>query len=202
LVASGASLAIWSKDADDSLAKERRKVLQRLLRQTSSPRKTPRARKKYPKVKVKLFAIGDCVQLQTEDKIYRGVVCKVLEYRSQCEYAILVMSPETMASIESFTNGYYFGHHISSTLNEKGFELGPHVIRPEHRMLVRANNPFEVVCRVSLDPTKFRLGSFGGVLEMSHVIEDFERTQTKSALFGQYLLPLKELLAAEPHRDA
>ena len=196
LFACGASLALWSRDSENSLAEERRTVLQRLLRQTSSPRKIPRARKKYSKVKRKLFAVGDCIQLQAENKIYRGVVCRVLEYRDRCEYAILVMSPETTASIESFTTGYYYGHRISSALHKCGFLLGPHVIRPEHRMLVRAKNPFEVVGQVNLDISKFALGSFGGVLEMNHVIQDFERTQTNSAVFGQDLLPLKELFTA------
>jgi hypothetical protein len=104
------------------------------------------------------------------------------------------MGPRTNSSVESFLSGSYFGRRIPSSLDQGGFVFGPHVICPEHRMLVRSGNPFVVVGHVELDPTKFTLGSFGGVLEMSDVIEDFVRTEQKSAQFGNELLPLRDLL--------
>src|SRR6266513_357649 len=83
--------ALWEKAADAALAKQRKAILGRLLKQISVPRKTARARKQYTKVSTKLFAVGDCLALDADGQVHRGVVCKILEHRGQCEYAILVM---------------------------------------------------------------------------------------------------------------
>jgi hypothetical protein len=61
-------------------------------------------------------------------------------------------------------------------------------------MLLRENNPFKTLGHVDLDEKAYGLGSYGGVLTMQHVIEDFERTETKSSIFGQKLLPFRDLL--------
>ncbi|MEO5689381.1 MAG: hypothetical protein ABIR54_18650 [Burkholderiaceae bacterium] len=64
-------------------------------------------------------------------------------------------------------------------------------------MLLREGNPCRRVAHVELDETRYGMGSFGGVLDMSHVIADFERTQTSFRLFGHRLLPLGDLLLDE-----
>ncbi len=192
LLERGSSLALWAEDGNTQIAKERKTKLSRLLRQVSKPRLKPRPRKKYSKIKTKLFSIGDCLELVADGKIFRGVMCHIQEYRGECDYSILVMSPETESNIDSFSAGYYYGHYIGS---DKGKILGPHVIRPEHRMLVRANNPFRVIGHLPLDETKFMLGSYTGVLEMSHVIKEFERTINDAPAFGRSLFPLNELLS-------
>jgi hypothetical protein len=202
LIESGTSLALWAQTGDEVLAKARTTALRRLLRQITSPRPKPRPRKKYPIVRTKLYSVGDCLELRAETKTYRGVVCKLLEYRGQCEYAILVMDSATASTAESFVLGRYYGRRIPTTLRPSGFILGPHVIRPEHRMLVRAHTPFKVLGHVELDESKFILGSFGGVLEMSHVVDDFERTQTKATVFNQELLPLRDLLQKHSSTEA
>lgn len=194
LVASGTSLARWGAGPGDSLVRARKAVLQRLLRQTASPRLVPRARQKYAQVKVKMFAVGDCVQMRAKGALYRGVVCDILEQRGRCEYAILIMSPSASASLESFTAGEYYGHRIPSVCHESGFVLGPTVIRLEHRMLVQAKKPFDVLGRVRLDSSKYTPGSWGGVVDMSGVIREFERVQATPEGVRQHLLPLKELL--------
>jgi hypothetical protein len=188
LVASGKSLALWADTTDRELATKRKSVLDRLLRQIAAPRKSPRPRKKYAQVETKLFSIGDCLSLNGS---HRAVVCKIIEYRGSCEYAMLVMEPGTGDTVNSFAKGRYFGRRIPSP---RGFTFGPHVIRPEHRMLVRSANPFTNVGHLELDPEKYILGSFGGVLEMKHVIEDFVRTETNASKFGMELLPLADLL--------
>ena len=192
LVESGKSLALWEKAADAALAKQRKAILGRLLKQISVPRKTARARKQYTKVSTKLFAVGDCLALDADGQVHRGVVCKILEHRGQCEYAILVMEDRTESTTESFMSGRYYGHRIPQ--GGGGSVPGPHVIRPAHRMLKRSGNPFVVVGHVELDPAKYTLGSFGGVLEMKHVIEDFARTKKSAAAFHRELLPLRDLL--------
>lgn len=196
LIESGSSWNLWVQTGNSQLAKARKAALRRLLTQISTPRKNPRARKKYPTVQKKLFSVGDCLHLVSGAKTYRSIVCTILEYRGRCEYAMLVLAPSS-----SIASAEYYGRKIPSSLHESGFVLGPHVIRPEHRMLVREDNPFEVVAHVDLDLTKFRLGSFGGVLEMSHVIADFERTIESSAVFGNELLPLSDLLLTQPHQE-
>jgi hypothetical protein len=198
LIESGASLALWARDVDENLAKARRATLLRLLRQIAKPRAKPRPRKKYPTVRTKLYSVGDCVQLAAGKKVYRGVVCKVLEYRGQCEYALLVMAPAIGSTNESFESGNYYGRRIPSSLDTRGYVFGPHVIRIEHSILVRADNPFQSVGRVELDESKYCLGSFGGILNMKDVIEDFERTETKAKVFGNDLLPLRQLMRHEP----
>jgi hypothetical protein len=194
IVDEGVSLAQWADAGDASLASKRKATLNRLLKQTGTPKAKPRARRKYPKISNKLYAVGDCLELVSDTSTYRGVVCKILEYRGQCEYAILVMHPDTVSTRESFASGRYYGHGIWT---EHGSLAGPHVIRPEHRMLVRANGPFKIVAHLDLDESKFSLGSFGGVLEMSHVVADFERTQRDYRVFGQQLLPLENIIRSE-----
>ena len=190
LVRSGASSALWQETGDLELAKARATVLSRLLRQIKAPRQKPRARKKHAKVRRKLFLAGDCVELSTESRTYRGVVCTIREYRGDCEYAILVMVPETESTAESFASSAYFGRRIRTP---EGRTAGPHVICPEHRMLIRERNPFLVVGHLELNPESFILGSFGGVLDMNDVFADFARTIEQAAVFGNQRLPLAEL---------
>jgi hypothetical protein len=123
------------------------------------------------------------------------VVCKVDEYRGKCEYVILVMGPETLSELESFKSCRYWGHRIPSTLDKRGYVLGPHVILLNRHMLLREANPFRTLGHLDLDETAYGIGSFGGVLSMRHVTEDFERTETKSNLFGDVLLPFRDLLS-------
>src|SRR6267378_7133581 len=111
---------------------------------------------------------------------------------AQVKTKLLVMEPRTASTVESFIAGRYFGRRIPSA--KGGSVFGPHVIRPEHRMIVRSGNPFAMVGHVELDPDKFMLGSFGGVLEMEHVIKDFVRTESNAPQFGRELLPLRDLL--------
>ena len=193
LIESGTSQALWAQTSDESLARERKLAVQRLLRQIAVPRKVARPRKKYAQIRSKLHAVGDCLELPAGERIYRGVVCKIHEYRGNCDYAILVMHADTRPDRESFESGSYYGRRIYNGATG-GYILGPHVIRPEHRMLVRAGNPFKLVCHVHLDQDKYMCGSFGGVLDMSHVVADFERTQTRPGTFGLQLLPLHDLL--------
>lgn len=194
LVQNGTSRILWEEIGDDKLARDRQAALGRLLRQLASPRSKPRPRKRYSTIVKKLFEVGDCLALPTDGVTYRGVVCKLIEHRGRLEYAILVMSGETESSTASFASGCYFGHLVGTP---NGKLPGPHVIRPEHRMIVRSGNPFVIVGHVELDETKFILGSFGGVLEMSHVIQDFERTLTRSEVFHRKLFPLRHILKVE-----
>ena len=191
LVQSGTSRALWDEADNEKLAIDRQTALKRLLRQLASPRTKPRPRKKYSTIRQKLFEVGDCLALPVDGVTHRGVVCKLLEYRGRLEYAILIMSSETASSTASFASGSYLGRGIYT---HNGNLAGPHVVRPEHRMIVRSGNPFVVIGHVELDETKFMLGSFGGVLEMSHVIEDFERMLTRADVFGLELLPLRNIL--------
>jgi hypothetical protein len=102
------------------------------------------------------------------------------------------MGPETLSNLESFESGYYWGHVIGSSIDKRGYVLGPHVIRLEHRMLLRENNPFKTLGHLDLDETVYFMGSFGGVLNMQHVIEDFEGTSSNR--FGDELLAFRDLL--------
>lgn len=189
LIERGTSLKLWKQAGDAALSKARLKVLSRFLDQIATPRKSPRARRKHAKVAKKLFAVGDCLELVVRNKTWRSVVCEIIEYRGRCEYAMLVMSPKT----RSFPNGLFYGRKIPSTFHRGGFEFGPHVIRPEHRMLIRENSPFKVVDKVHLDPRKFGLGSFGGVLTLKHVIKEFEWTVKSAPAFGFELLRLRDI---------
>lgn len=191
LLESGKSLRLWEEDADRQFARARKAALSRLVAQLAKPRKNPRARKTYTAVRKKLFSVGDCLHLVTPAKTYRGVVCGVSEHRGRCEYAVLVLAPS-----KSFVTAKYYGREISSFGGEgdSGTVLGPHVIRLEHRMLIREGNPFEVVSHIDLDENKFEWGSFGGVLNIDDVIADFERTMNDAKVFGLRLLPLSALL--------
>lgn len=198
LVESGSSLALWGDGGDAKLAKARKTALLRLMRQIAEPRPNPRPRKKYAKVRTKLFSVGDCVRLADDQKTHCGVVCKILEYRGQCEYAVLVMEPAADSTVESFVSGNYYGHKIPSSLDARGFVFGPHVIRIDHRILKREGNPFQLVGRVDLDETRFSLGSFGAVFDMKDVIQDFERTETSRKVVSNALWPLRQLIRNEP----
>ena len=90
--------------------------------------------------------------------------------------------------------GEYYGHVIPSSLDERGYVFGPHVMLLEHTMLLRAGSPFQILGRIDLDETTYSLGSFGGMLDMDDVIEDFIRTETNPQLFRLKLLPLGQLI--------
>lgn len=180
MVDEGASLVAWAEEGGAALARQRRTVLERLLKQTAVPKARPRARRKYATVARKLYAVGDCLELVTDERAYRGVVCELLERRGACEYLLLVMHPKTRSTQKSFESGRFYGHFIGTPT---GSVVGPHVIRLEHRMLLREGNPFVVVAHVELDAAKFTTGSFGGVLDMADVIADFERTQDPGSPF-------------------
>jgi hypothetical protein len=178
LLESGTSLRLWEEIGDRRFTRARKAALTRLVTLIANPRKSPRARKIYASVRRKLFSVGDCLHLVTPAKTYRGVVCKVSEHRGRCEYAILVVAPS-----KSFVTAKYYGTVV-----------GPHVIRLEHRMLIREGNPFEVVSHIALDESKIEFGSFGGVLNIDDVIADFERTMNDAKVFGLRLLPIGALL--------
>ena len=192
LVHSGTSLALWKELADTALSKRRKAILNRLLRQIAVPKKTPRPRKKYAKVSAKLFSIGDCLSIEADGQVHRAVVCKIIEYRGQCEYAILMMEGKTESTAESFIRSRYYGRRIPDYGH--GLIPGPHVVRCEHRMLKRSGEPFRFIGNIPLNPERLILGSYGGVLEMAHVVEDFVRTKERPDIFGLELLPLRELL--------
>lgn len=192
VVEEGASLAQWTESDDATTSRQRRSVLKRLLKQTEVPKAKPRGRRKSAAISKKLYAVGDCLELVAGQRTHRGVICKVKERRGVCEYALLVMHPDTASTRESFEAGRYYGNgqwvpDIS--------DAGPHVIRLEHRMLVRAGNPFRIVARVDLDESRCRYGSFGGVLDMNDVIEDIERTQADGGKCDYaHILPMDNLL--------
>lgn len=139
----------------------------------------------------KPFEPGDCLELRVGDRVYRSVVCMVVEYRGVCDYAMLVMARDTGADVASYAAGRYYGHEIPGS---GASWPAPHVIRPEHRMLLREGQPFQRVGHLELDPSRCMLGSFGGVLTVQDVVEDFERTQQDAAVFGWSLMPLRDLL--------
>jgi hypothetical protein len=194
LLASGRSAAQWERAAGAKVAKARALVLTRLLGQVRSARVKPRPRKKYASVGRKLFRVGDCLLLDLPGEVHRGVVGKILEHRGTCEYAVLVMEKGTASSVEAIANGRYYGRRIPSYGSESGFALGPHVIRLDHRMLLREGNPFVVVGNVPLDEQRFMLGSFGGVLNIGDVIDDFNRTERNSGGMSNDLLPMFDLI--------
>lgn len=192
MVDEGASLSAWADGGDAALARQRRAALERLLKQAATPKARPRPRRKHAKVRDKLHAEGDCLTLQAGEAMYFGVVCQVSEYRGQCDYVMIVMAPLPEATREAFEAGQFFGHFIGTA---DGMVAGPHVMRLDHRMLVREGNPFRVVAHVDLDPGKFRPGSWGGILSLAHVIDDFERTLTEDqSVFGRRSMRLAALL--------
>lgn len=184
------SLVLW----EPTLAKARKTVLLKLIRQIAMPRANPRPRKKYAIIQAKLFSVGDCLEFTASDEVHHGVVCRVLEYRGVCEYAILVMERCTKSTVNSFRTGKYYGHLVPSSFSQRGFFFGPFVIRAEHRMLKRANNPFRIVGRVPLDESIYTLGSLGGVSDMKDVIKEFERAERNTLGFSVDLLPLDQII--------
>jgi len=199
MVDEGTSLAAWADGGDAALARQRKAALERLLAQTATPKARPRPRRKYPQVRERLHAVGDCLELAADGKTHRGVVCRIRQYRGQCEYAVLVMHPETGSTRESFEAGRYYGNAIRTP---DGVLAGPHVIRLEHRLLVRAGNPFKTIAHVDIDESRLMYGSFGGVLDMHDVIEDFERTiDIGCSAFRMQLAPLAGLLVPGAKAD-
>ncbi len=191
---SGRSLAIWRSLADEDLLRERKIALFRLLKVVAKPRKVPRKRKKNLKVKSKLFKAGDCISICDDKTSHKGVVCKIIEHRGQCKYAILVMDINIELTIDSFVAGRYYGRRLPLSIHGGGSVLAPHVILPDHRMLVRSSNPFAILGNVELDENRFILGSFGGVSDIDSLIEDFRRTEMQSDDFRLELLPISELI--------
>jgi hypothetical protein len=178
----------------------RKRVLDRFLKQITVPKAKPRPRKKYAKIKDKLFQVGDCLLLRDGDRTHKGIVCQINEYRGDCDYAILVLEDGTEPNVPSFKRANFVGRRIpcSSAIpgvsGERGFIYGPSVLRPEHRMILREGIVFEIIGRVSLDLSQYMMGSFGGVLTKQHVLEEFRRIHDDRTVFHDDLIPLAELL--------
>lgn len=196
LIGVGKSRALWASDGGSpELAKARDGVLNRLLKQVAEPKAKPRSRRRYPQVKQLLFEMGDCLELTTAIRVYRAVVCRIDQRRGRCDYVVLVMGDMPDSTLGAFRQGNYFGHYIPR--QSAGKIAGPYVIRIDHPMLVREGNPLRVVGRLALDPDRYMPGSWGGVLTLQDVVDDFNRTLTKGeAVFSQRRLPLAELLRA------
>jgi len=178
----------------------RKHVLNRFLKQIMVPKAKPRARKKYAQVKGKLFEVGDCLLLRDGDRTHKGVVCQINEYRGKCDYAILVLEDSTEPNVPSFEKADFVGTRIPCSRQvpglsgERGFTYGPSVVIPEHRMILREGIAFEVIGRVSLDPSQYMMGSCTGVLTKQHVIEEFRRIHDERTAFHDDLIPLAALL--------
>jgi hypothetical protein len=141
-----------------------------------------------------MFELGDCLEMSAGGRVVYAVVCRIRQHRGRCDYAILVMSDVREATLAAFHEGRFVGHYVWHF--ERGNVPGPHVIFLDHAMLVREGSPFRIVARVSLDAERFTLGSFGGVMCLQDVVDDFERTLARCNGTGQRPIPLAELLSA------
>ena len=202
LVDSGVSLALWQVAGGATLFNARKAALHRLLRQIAAPRKVPRSPKKSRTIKNKLFALGDCLKWSTDDKYYRNVVTRISEANGYYGYDVLLMGPDTGSTSDEYAASHYYGRLIQSY---QGPILGPHVIFLAHRDLVRDGNPFEIVGRVNLDLSRFGAGTFGVMRAVSTLAQDLDRIRGapgKPGLFGDVLLPLRDLLVDPPSAPA
>ncbi len=194
LIENEKGLQIWREVASEEDCVARKRVLNRFLKQITVPKAKPRPRKKYAKIKDKLFQIGDCLILRDGDRTHTGIVCQITEYKGKCDYAILVLESGTEPSVASFLRARFVGRRIPSTLEERGFIYGPAVLCPEHRMILREGIAFEVIGRVDLDQSQYTWGSSGGVLTKQDVVDEFRRIYDDRTVFGEELIPVGALL--------
>jgi len=178
MMAEGTSLAAWAQSGS-ALARRRTTVLERLLEQTATPKARPRPRRTHAPVRDKIFAVGDCLELVTASRTWRALVCKVGDKRGRCEYMIAPMRSVRRATRRAFEDGKVFAHWIGTPGEDV---VGVHVIRLEHRALVREGNPFTVVAQVELDPTLYMLGSFGARTDIDAIEAHFERIEQNTFL--------------------
>lgn len=196
LLDSGASHEFWAAHADAGFAKRRLTTLQRLLTLTGKPRTRPRRRKTYGKVARRLYSVGDCLALDDGHIVHKGVVCEINERRGRCLYNVLVMEALTAADAQDFPRRGYFGHILPYHRTNLVLEYAaPHVVRVEHRLLMKMGNPFHRIGHIDLDETRIRVGSCGVTPTLKAIVEDFRQTPTTP---GLSVLPLTALMAAGP----
>jgi hypothetical protein len=186
LVDAGASLAAWA-ESGAALARRRRTVLARLLEQAATPKARPRPRRVHAPVKAKLFAVGDCLVLATPSRTWHALVEKVVDKRGRCEYMIVPMRSVRRATRRAFEAGKVFAHWIGSP---DGPLVGAHVVRLEHRALLRAGNPFTTVAHVELDPPRHIPGSYGAPTEIADIAAHFERIERFPDRLGLHRGPI------------
>lgn len=173
VVDGGASLAAWA-EIGDALARRRRTVLARLLERTDTRKTRPRPRRTHAPARDKLFVVGDCLQLVTRSRTWYALVEKVIDKRGRCEYMIVPMRSVRRPTRRAFEAGKVFAHWIGSPQGEL---VGVHVVRLEHRALLREGNPFTTVAHVELDPARHVPGSYGGPTEVADIAAHFERIE-------------------------
>lgn len=143
----------------------RKAVLEKFIKQISAPNQSPRPRIIYETVKNKYYKEGDSLVLNLNNKEFKGLVIGISEYRGVCDYDIAVITPE----------GYVIGHKILSTLHTAGFVYGASVVKLDHKLIEDNEEKFKVIGNFPLDPEKIETGSYGGVIDMGDVQEEFER---------------------------
>lgn len=177
-----------------NLYSQRKKILNKFLSTIKNPKTSIRKRKKYSKVKEKLFSSGDCLILREGKVIYKGIVLKIIEYRGVCDYVIMVMDSKINPDLESFIQGHFFGHKINSSLHKEGYYYGAWVIIVDHKMIIRDNINFEIIGHVNIDLEICDSGLWGGVLSKQHVINEFSREDKILKAFKKEKIPLKAVI--------
>ena len=195
-VDAGASLAQWA-ESGKPLARRRRSTLERLLAQTATPNAKPRPRRQHAPVKSKLFAVGDGLELVTGSRTWHALVCEIGDKRGRCEYFVAPMRSVRRPTQRAFEAGKIFAHWIGTPRDDI---VGVHVVRLEHRALLREGNPFTTVARVELDPALYMLGRIGAYTAIEDIANDFERIEERAAgptSLQRWPIPLVHMLRAD-----
>lgn len=185
VIDNGAGVAMWLAECGEDEAKNRQKVLEKFLNKISSPKKTPRKRKKCKKITNFIFQTNDVVTFQVSDKSFRAaILASIFQYRGMCIYQFIptsYMSPgkPTEPDIKNssvFINKMGCGYNRETVKQmQPGIEkfwasdnkfsipfmLGLSLYGIEHKDLINFSEKFEVIGNVKIRDHFKEVGSLG-----------------------------------------
>lgn len=197
-ISKGAGEAMWLEECGEFEAKQRQKELEKFLKKISSPKKTPRKRKKYKKITDFIFQIDDIVAFQLPDYSYRAsILFKIEQYRGNCTYwftptSFMHKDKPTEFAIKSgsvFVNkiGCVYGKETVKQMQpgiEKiwaldnkfsiPFKIGLVIHGIRHKDLLKFKEKFEVIGKAKIKDSFKELGMIGYERTFESFIKRFE----------------------------
>jgi hypothetical protein len=214
----GAGAVMWLEEYGETEAQQRQKVLEKFLKKISTPKKTPRKRKKYKKITNFIFQIDDVVTFQLKDQSYRAaILLNIEQYRGNCSYWFISTSymHENKPTELDIKSSSIFIHKVGCGLDRETvkqmqsgiekfwaldkrfsipFTIGLVIHALEHKDLLKFKEKFEVVGKIKIKDGYKEIGSIGYESSFEEFSKRFENIiDYEVRIFKMEMVELKDI---------